>query len=310
MDSTKVCDWCGESYSDAGRRSGDSIYCSDRCYHHHYHDKKRRAKWAATNAACLGCGVEFVTLPTRASGYQKYCSNRCKVDHYKTLIDVRAGDKTEKRCKFCDEVKPLDSFSRSPHCADGHGSKCKECRFARHTELRLQAKEEPRIKREFKRCPRCQQDLPATPMFWHRQRGTPDGLGAFCRPCKSEDSRQYRTKNPEATRRHWQTNNLKARMDVLHYYGGYPPACACCGEAHLEFLAIDHIEGGGVKHRKEVMKNAGNAFYRWLRNHDYPAGYRVLCHSCNCARGFYGYCPHDLERENVVLSPSRLVLTD
>jgi hypothetical protein len=22
-------------------------------------------------------------------------------------------------------------------------------------------------------------------------------------------------------------------------------------------------------------------------------GYRVLCHNCNLARGFYGYCPHE-----------------
>jgi len=44
--------------------------------------------------------------------------------------------------------------------------------------------------------------------------------------------------------------NTEIRMTVLKHYGGTPPKCACCGESHLEFLAIDHIKGGGIKERK------------------------------------------------------------
>lgn len=36
--------------------------------------------------------------------------------------------------------------------------------------------------------------------------------------------------------------------------------------------------------------------YRWLRNHGYPLGFRVLCMNCNFALGKFGYCPHDLKR--------------
>lgn len=81
----------------------------------------------------------------------------------------------------------------------------------------------------------------------------------------------------------------RLRIDVISHYGG---KCACCGEPTLEFLAIDHINGGGNKHRQEINRK-GMAFYRWLRMNDYPSGYRVLCHNCNCARGYYGYCPHE-----------------
>src|SRR6266480_2952457 len=85
---------------------------------------------------------------------------------------------------------------------------------------------------------------------------------------------------------------MKVRMDVLTHYGGNPPLCACCNEAHLEFLVIDHIVGGGTKERKaNINKRAGWAFYVHLRMMNYPVGYRVLCDNCNSALGFYGYCP-------------------
>lgn len=78
----------------------------------------------------------------------------------------------------------------------------------------------------------------------------------------------------------------KLKSNCVNAYGG---KCECCGETELIFLAIDHINGGGSKHRKEV--GAGEQFYRWLRNQKYPKGYRVLCHNCNWA-SHWGICPH------------------
>lgn len=68
--------------------------------------------------------------------------------------------------------------------------------------------------------------------------------------------------------------------------------CACCGEQHVEFLALDHIDGDGNEERRE-LNAIGAKFYRFLRQNHYPPGLRVLCHNCNLARGFYGYCPHE-----------------
>ncbi len=81
------------------------------------------------------------------------------------------------------------------------------------------------------------------------------------------------------------------RYDVLtHYSAGGEPRCACCGESRLEFLAIDHENGGGNKHRAVIGRNI--RFHDWLRKNGLPAGYRVLCHNCNLSHGYYGYCPH------------------
>mgnify|MGYP001609560470 CR=1 FL=1 len=77
------------------------------------------------------------------------------------------------------------------------------------------------------------------------------------------------------------------KIKVIAAYGG---KCKCCGEINKEFLTIDHINGGGRKHIKEV--GGGGAFYYWIVKNDYPKDLRLLCFNCNCSLGFYGYCPH------------------
>jgi len=79
---------------------------------------------------------------------------------------------------------------------------------------------------------------------------------------------------------------------VFTHYGGDPPKCTCCGETHMEFLTIDHINGGGSKDRKKGL--IGHDFYAWLIRNGYPEGYRVLCMNCNFSLGHWGYCPHGM----------------
>jgi len=59
----------------------------------------------------------------------------------------------------------------------------------------------------------------------------------------------------------------------------------------MEFLTFDHIEGGGVQHRKNdkwLKSDPGE----WLRCKGYPEGFRVLCMNCNWAFGKNNFCPH------------------
>jgi hypothetical protein len=82
----------------------------------------------------------------------------------------------------------------------------------------------------------------------------------------------------------------KCKEKVFAHYG---KQCACCGIAIFEFLSLDHIDGGGCKHRKSLGGDGrGSRFYRWIVKNNYPEGYQTLCYNCNCARGFFGYCPH------------------
>lgn len=83
----------------------------------------------------------------------------------------------------------------------------------------------------------------------------------------------------------------KDRMACLEHYSSSPPQCKCCGENRLQFLCIDHTNGGGSAHRKKEFGGGGN-INRWLIKNNFPEGFRVLCHNCNLSLGFYGYCPH------------------
>ena len=82
--------------------------------------------------------------------------------------------------------------------------------------------------------------------------------------------------------------NNKLKIETFSHYGGN--RCACCGETHIEFLQLDHINGGGARDRKLGL--VGISLYTKLRKLGYPIGFRVLCANCNFAIGLYGYCPH------------------
>lgn len=58
---------------------------------------------------------------------------------------------------------------------------------------------------------------------------------------------------------------------VLDAYGG---KCSRCGETDRDVLVVDHINGGGNEHRREIGE--GN-LYRWLRRNGFPSGFTILC---------------------------------
>ena len=93
------------------------------------------------------------------------------------------------------------------------------------------------------------------------------------------------------------------RILVLeHYSRGGIAHCECCGEDRIEFLSIDHKAGDGAAHRREIGHGRGNNICNWIIRNGFPPLFRVLCMNCNCARGHYGYCPHD-DTEEVSTRP-------
>lgn len=79
----------------------------------------------------------------------------------------------------------------------------------------------------------------------------------------------------------YQLRNIKDKAAVLNHYGS---RCALCSHGRFVSLTIDHIGGGGRKHRSEV----GNSIARWLVSNGFPEGYRTLCWNCNAATHTYG----------------------
>jgi len=155
-------------------------------------------------------------------------------------------------------------------------------------------------------CNKCQQDKPISE--FHKRSDTKKGVRGSCKICtgirikqwwkdnrkeRLEYSHKWYANNREKIIKQKISSNLKmrrlARLDCIKHYSYGKNCCACCEEKHLEFLAIDHIGGGGHKHRKTLKEYLPLI----LKRQKYPKGYRVLCHNCNMSIGFYGYCPHD-----------------
>jgi hypothetical protein len=101
---------------------------------------------------------------------------------------------------------------------------------------------------------------------------------------------RYRENNVEKIRALSRKYQKELRPRVL---AGYGAKCVCCGETRYEFLALDHINGGGKAH----VKTSKNIHYRDALKRNFPPDYQILCHNCNMAKGFYGFCPHEKERQ-------------
>lgn len=101
--------------------------------------------------------------------------------------------------------------------------------------------------------------------------------------------REYYSVHKEDLQRKAREKRKRIREEVIQHYGG---RCACCGESQFEFLTIDHIHGGGTKHRESL--GGANYFYNWLIKNNFPEGFQVLCMNCNWAKRF-GRCPHEKE---------------
>lgn len=116
-----------------------------------------------------------------------------------------------------------------------------------------------------------------------------------CKACENKRTQTWRNSDHgrqlmrEAKARY----NEKLKREVLSYYSRGTFRCACKGcperSKSLAFLCIDHKNGGGNKHRKEI---GIDRLYRWLRANGYPKGFQVLCHNCNHAKHVLGRCPH------------------
>ena len=108
-----------------------------------------------------------------------------------------------------------------------------------------------------------------------------------CAECRRREE-GYESKHRGRVRTNAKATRRRQRMRVFEAYGG--ACCACCGENHYEFLTIDHINGDGAAHRKQM--GSKKDIYFWLEKNSFPPGFRVLCMNCNAALGFHGYCPH------------------
>ena len=144
---------------------------------------------------------------------------------------------------------------------------------------------ERRLVWEGKICPDC--GSPLVPPAW---RGS---WKHRCVDCQKKHRKAYRV-------RIYKEFFKRIKEEALEVYGS---KCRCCGEATPEFLAFDHISNNGAAHRRILPKGSqgGYRLAHWLKRHNWPSYIQLLCHNCNCAKAWYGVCPHQEVRHDGLL---------
>jgi hypothetical protein len=161
--------------------------------------------------------------------------------------------------------------------------------------------------KENKVCSLCKVLKKADEFYIINSKNKPPRLSSPCKKCdiqrvmKNYSSEERMRKHKIYVKNNWDKYTarlhklrVKIRLEALRHYGGDRPSCHCCGEDKYEFLALDHINDDGKEQRK-ISGGGGSSFFRWLKKNNWPEGIKVSCHNCNCAREFYGICPHQIK---------------
>ena len=173
-----------------------------------------------------------------------------------------------KICKKCNIEKSLLDFPKMKSCKDGRLGTCKSCTYRRQWEWREKPENKLKICHYVKKWRDNNKDKVKLRIKLYSQ--SPQGKKVIY----------------EANKR----ARKRLKEQVIENYGG---KCACCGETIMEFLTIDHINGGGRQHKKGIGRLSGHGFYYWLRMNNYPEGFQVLCSNCNLGKYInHGTCPH------------------
>ena len=163
----------------------------------------------------------------------------------------------DKTCTRCLVTKPIASFGPRKGAKDGINSVCRDCARERHKG------------------------------YLQKYLSNPVNVSKY-----KESSNRWRLENPEAAKQLGHTAWNRLRQEMLSAYGR---ECACCGESEEAFLTLEHMNGDGSQHRKEV--GGGSNSYRDLKRRGWPQdGFCVLCMNCNWAKRRSGICPHQRKK--------------
>jgi hypothetical protein len=183
-----------------------------------------------------------------------------------------------KRCSRCGQQKVATAFHSSKTHRDGLYPWCKDCRRVYRQANRGTEWATEKARRDRDRDHYLQQRRAS----YQRNR---DVLRAKNR----RYYQQHKDRLAPARRQRMRESRRTLRLETLTAYGN---ACACCGETEEAWLLMDHINGDGAEHRRQI--GGGSVLYRWLRDHDFPEGFQVLCANCSMAKERPGGCPHQI----------------
>ena len=239
-----------------------------------------------TAASVLLAGVE-TSLCNRcgavpASAGKKRC-DRCREYMTQRSTALKAKRLARNLCERCGKNPPREGH-QTCECASAYDQARKERLFAEGACVECgEVREDP----GRKLCSACSN------YYANRAAAKRDAHKADSRLCpRCGDTKKLETQSKwcDGCKQKLREAGQRLKSEVLKAYGG---VCQCCAESNPNFLTIDHVEGGGTKHRDSIS----GKIYRWLKARKFPPGFQVLCFNCNCGRAVNGgICPHALVR--------------
>ncbi len=96
-------------------------------------------------------------------------------------------------------------------------------------------------------------------------------------------ARAYHAAHPERAGARVRDRRVRARAEVLAYYGA---RCAHCGETDDCCLTCDHVNDDGAAERRRLHQRGGGSWVlvsKAIRSGQ-AGRFRILCWNCNCGR--------------------------
>lgn len=159
-----------------------------------------------------------------------------------------------KRCSGCKDDLPTGCFAKQRSAPDGLQSLCKDCKREYNHQRRFAPQENST---RLKRCPRCNDDKPATLEHFTACRANPDGLTYLCKVCHNQNVQASRERNPKAyaeSIRKWHvspkgrfsayvnnTNDRPFHLTFEQFMTFWQQPCSYCDDP-IETVGIDRVD--------------------------------------------------------------------
>lgn len=203
-------------------------------------------------------------------------------------------------CSNCGMIKLLEEFNKLNNALFGHVYRCRECqneyqrekeydikkrKYRKNNGLCVKCGKKPHTKNNTM-CKLCSK-LARKSQLKRIKILKSQGLCVKCGKKKFMEN-QHSVKYPVCEDcnqirllRSRETSSDVIRAIKIKLVNGYGGKCVYCGETHIEFLSLDHVNNDGAEERRKYTG------HMWIRaiNEGFPDKYQVLCMSCNFKKG-------------------------
>jgi hypothetical protein len=159
----------------------------------------------------------------------------------------------EKKCRDCQQVKPVSDYTKDKNRKDGLSHLCKDCKNKMHRRLAERWEKERDAKKDTplnKSCRRCKRTLPILQFGLNIR--SKDGFSSICRSCNQKRSRENKKK--------WEKERLENPINICEKEC---PRCRRILDINKFYTSLGHKDGYSYYCKECELKNQRKAKDKW-----------------------------------------------